>query len=365
MKKALAFMLAVMLILTSSAALAELKPWSRMKNFKVKTGDGSMFDLYKTLEEKDLVLIDLWFIDCIYCPPASASLQAIQDKYKDRVAFIALNPYDNAKDIKAYEEGRGLSIPCAKFGGAASWTDAYPTFVLVDKDGTVLCTAVGASNPYSAEAMLEWALSLTPEEKAEYKSKNLTFGWFDGDKLKQAADPTEVKQREAFVKSSYSAYNMKRDMSLEVSGESVSRIVIDTNADILQRIDMTGEYRIIPPYTPFTVTVKTEKGFKPAKAYMTVAVFDSPGAFTYNNNWSGFCGDIPFKDAKKDKNSYTFDLETPGGDAYFYFLESGEMINTIKDSVVGLHTFPSEAAAEAYLNAFTRLTGYELKWHVE
>ena len=365
MKRILAFTLAVMLILTCSAALADQAPWSRMKNFKVKTGDGSTLDLYKTLEEKDLVLLDLWYIDCGYCPPASASLQTIYDKYKDRVAFVALNPYDNAKDIKAYEEARGLTVPYAKFGGAARWTDWYPAFILIDKEGTVLCNMVGTSNPYEVEAMLEWALSLTPEEKAEYKSKNVLFGGFGGGKLEESADPVEVRQREAFVKSSYFAYNLKKDMSLEVSGESVSRIVIDTNADMLQRIEMTGEYRIIPPDTPFTVTVKTEKGFKPAKAYMTVAMFESPGAFTYNNSWSGFCADIPFKDAKKDKNDYTFELTTPYDSAYFYFLESGDMVNITKDSIVGLHTFPSEAAAEAYLNACTRLTGYEFKWHVE
>ena len=236
---------------------------------------------------------------------------------------------------------------------------------MIDKEGTVLCNIIGTDDPYEVEAMLEWGLSLTPEEKEEWIARNTSWGAFSGKKYREAADPIEIKQREAFIKAADHAYNLKKDMSLEVTGESVSRIVIDTNHDILQNIEMTGEFYIIPSHTPFTVTVKTGKGFKPAKAYMTVATFNSVGAFAYNNSWSGFCKDIPFKEAKKEKSNYIFDLETPSDDAYFYFLESGYPGGTTYDSMVGLHTFPSEKSAENYLKKCSETFGYEFQWHVE
>lgn len=365
MKKICAIILAVIMIMICLTASAELNPWTQMKNFKVKTIDGSTFDLYKTLEEKELVLLDLWYIDCIFCPPASASIQTVYEKYKDRVGFLCVNPFDNQNNIKQFEEARGFTVPCAKFGGGAKWTNGYPTFIMIDKEGTVLCNIIGTDDPYEVEAMLEWGLSLTPEEKEEWIARNTSWGAFSGKKYREAADPIEIKQREAFIKAADHAYNLKKDMSLEVTGESVSRIVIDTNHDILQNIEMTGEFYIIPSHTPFTVTVKTGKGFKPAKAYMTVATFNSVGAFAYNNSWSGFCKDIPFKEAKKEKSNYIFDLETPSDDAYFYFLESGYPGGTTYDSMVGLHTFPSEKSAENYLKKCSETFGYEFQWHVE
>ena len=100
MKKICAIILAVIMIMICLTASAELNPWTQMKNFKVKTIDGSTFDLYKTLEEKELVLLDLWYIDCIFCPPASASIQTVYEKYKDRVGFLCVNPFDNQNNIK-------------------------------------------------------------------------------------------------------------------------------------------------------------------------------------------------------------------------------------------------------------------------
>ena len=54
MKKALCLVLAVVITMMCSSALAELPTWKILKDFKVKTMDGETFELYKTLEEKEL-----------------------------------------------------------------------------------------------------------------------------------------------------------------------------------------------------------------------------------------------------------------------------------------------------------------------
>lgn len=364
MKRIISIILVISLVLIGSVSFAEVKGWSTMKNFKVKLSDGSTFDLYKVLEEKDLVLIDLWYIDCIFCPAASASIQLVYDQYKDRVAFLSVNPYDNPNAIKLFEEARGFTIPYVKYGGGASWTQYYPWFLLIDKDATVIYSWNGTDDPYELEALLDWGLSLTQEKKEWYISENVIAG-ASGKEKKEAADPIEKKQRKAYVKGAFFAYNLKNDMSLDVAGESVSRIVFDTNLDILKFVELTGDFYIVPEGTPFSVTVKTEKGFKPGKAFMTAVNFSSAGAFAFNNGWGNVGEDVPFKKAKKEKNDYTFELVGEYANTFYYFLESGDLESVTKDSIVGLHTFSSKEEAEDYFNKCAEVFGYEFKWHVE
>ena len=361
-KLLLCFLLSLVLLVAVSAASAEVKPWSTMKNFKVKTLDGTVFELDKVLQEKELVVIDLWYIDCGFCPAASAALQLVQEEYQDRVAFLSVNPFDNAKAIQNYTEARGFTIPCARFGSGAKWTQWYPCYLIIDRDKTVLASLVGGCESLpSARKMLDELLAVTPEQKAEYKEANMDWDFYT---YSEASTPEE-KRAQAFINAAYYAYNLNHDMSLEVTGESVSRIVIDTDYEALRRIELTGEFYVIPSQAPFTVRVKTEKGFKPAKAFMTTAHFDSAGAWAFNRNWSGLGSDIPFKDAKKEKNDYLFELTATDRDMAYYFFESGYAADLTKDSLVGVHVFPTLKQAEEYLNSCSEKFGYSFTWHVE
>ena len=58
MKKVICLVIGMMLVLSCSLSHAEMKAWSTMKNFKVKTMEGQTFNLYQELETKELVLID-------------------------------------------------------------------------------------------------------------------------------------------------------------------------------------------------------------------------------------------------------------------------------------------------------------------
>ena len=349
MRRVLAILICLMLILSCSISCAEIKQWTTMKNFKVKTLDRSTFDLYQVLEEKELVLIDLWYIDCIWCPAASASVQLNYEKYKDQVGFLSINPYDNPNAIKLFEESRGFTFPCAKYTGGANWTQWYPWFILIDKEGRILFSDTGYGTPSAVEELLEWGLSLTPEKKEHYAEINLHFNTSGGKKAKTP----EEKQKMAYVNGAMYAYNMKKDMSLEIAGEDVKTIVVDNNIETLQTNEMCGEFFIVPEGTGFSVTVVTEKGFKPGKAYL----WDANNGYNNDKQY--------FSKAKREKNKYTFEFKSEEYHNEIYIFESGEWGDIVKDGMMGIRVFDSEASAADYFTECSNKYGYEFKWHIE
>ena len=71
------------------------------------------------------------------------------------------------------------------------------------------------------------------------------------------------------------------------------------------------------------------------------------------------------KDAKKEKNDYLFELTATDRDMAYYFFESGYAADLTKDSLVGVHVFPTLKQAEEYLNSCSEKFGYSFTWHVE
>ena len=121
-----------------------------LMDFTALTIDGGSFTLSEALQEKDLVIINLW---ATWCPPCAMEfpyLQTAYEQYKDQVAVIALSldPSDTPEMLKAYAEEKGLTFPVGSDSGiglADYFQVMYiPTTVAVDRYGRVVLAEAGA-----------------------------------------------------------------------------------------------------------------------------------------------------------------------------------------------------------------------------
>ena len=341
MKKTFCLILVIVLALFCAVSHAEIKAWSTMKNFRVKTMDGQTFDLYQTLQSKELVLIDLWYVHCGSCAYAAGSLEMVYREYQDRVGFISINPYDNQKAVNLYTTARGLTYPCARYSSAKRWTQWYPWFILVGKNGQVLYSFSGSQSPGELRNLLDWGLSLTDADKAQMAATQTEFY------------PTGEADNKTWAKLNCYAYvyNMMNNMTLQVSGPDVRRIVVDDNLRILQCNDHVGEFYIAPRGTTLQVTVTTDKNVNPRKAYMC-SLYDWE-----NKN--------PFSKAKSGKNQYTFQIVTETSPDGRLFAASGDIGSITEDSQIGFMCFFSEEEAERYFSTQGAFYGCSFPWHVE
>ena len=130
-----------------------------LADFTAATADGGTFTLSEALQEKDLVLINLWATWCGPCVMEFPFMQQAYEQYSDRVGIIALSvdPGDTPENIAAFAEKLGLTFPMgndSETGLAEIFQVMYiPTTVLVDKAGNVLRLEVGTQP--SAEAFAQ------------------------------------------------------------------------------------------------------------------------------------------------------------------------------------------------------------------
>lgn len=341
MKKVICLVIGMMLVLSCSLSHAEMKAWSTMKNFKVKTMEGQTFNLYQELETKELVLIDLWYAECGVCTYTAGSLQMVYQEYEDRVGFISLNPFDSQKTVARYTQGRGLTFPCARYTSARSWAQWYPWFILVGKNGQVLYSNTGCTDPDAVRNLLDWGLSLSEADYQRLAAEGTEYYPTGSNDYKTQAELNCY----AFI------YNMMDNMSLEVNGPDVRRIVVDDNLKIVQCNTLCGEFYIAPRGTALEVTVTTDHSVNPGKAYMCNFLYFEDKTF--------------FKKAKNGKNRYTFEVVTDTSPDGRLFAASGDFGSTTLDSHIGFLCFFDESEAERYFCNLETQYGVSIPWHVE
>ena len=121
----------------------------KIKDFTVTTYDGQVIKLYETLEEKDMVLINLW---ATWCPPCRSEFPFMEEAYqlyKDDVEIIALScePSDSDEVLAEFVEEMGMSFPVGRdtVGIAKKFLAlSIPTSIVVDSEGIVRKIEVGA-----------------------------------------------------------------------------------------------------------------------------------------------------------------------------------------------------------------------------
>ena len=343
MKKMISVFLILILVSLCAVSCAELNLKKPIKNFQVKTLDGEKFDLYKTLEEKDLVLIDMWLIQCPPCIDEIASVQEkIYEEYKDRIGFIFINGIDSLKDIQLFYTSRGLSLPFARNGIVNSWTREFPVTLLVNKEHYAI-RIYNLDSPARIRYKLDKYLNMSNEEFKE-----------NAESAVRALGVPRVDDYETFLPISrcyYNAYNVKNDLSLTVECEGIKKIIVEDNLHIIQGNEDVGEFYIIPDETDhLKVTVHTLKGFKANKALMK-----SNTDFT----------ETPFSKATRNKNDYTFDIDVNGWAASYSFYTTPSLGYVSTDSHVGFYCFKSEDDAESYFSDRGEQYYCSFPWHIE
>lgn len=120
---------------------AQYKVGSTMGEFTAMDTDGNSHTLSQLLKEKKLVILNFWYVNCGPCKAEFPFFETAYQKYKDDVAILAFDPFDNESGIRALKAQMGLSFPMLKdnlglhqgFG-----VTAYPTTVFIGNNGKIL-----------------------------------------------------------------------------------------------------------------------------------------------------------------------------------------------------------------------------------
>lgn len=117
-------------------------------DFSVTTSDGKEYVLSQLLQEKEAVMINFWFMECVPCRAEFPHIQEAYEKYSDKVAVLALNPLDSDDaSIEAFRQENGYTFPMGKCD--PRWrqmvgTDAFPYTIVIDRYGNLSLTHLGA-----------------------------------------------------------------------------------------------------------------------------------------------------------------------------------------------------------------------------
>lgn len=136
------------------AALAQSPGYNlgdQIPDFTVTTWDGQTVSLYDLLQEKDMVLINVWATWCGPCRNEFPFMQQAYEQYADDVAIIALScePTDTDAVLADFVQSMGLTFHVARdtVGMAQKlYASAIPTTIVVDRYG-VICFRVEGSIP--------------------------------------------------------------------------------------------------------------------------------------------------------------------------------------------------------------------------
>ena len=102
-----------------------------------------------------IVLIDYWYMSCYYCVKSIPALTHLQEKYKDQIVVLGVNPYDESDKQK---EKLPAFIKRNNPGYQLAFIDAdvvdnykvhgFPTLYIIDKNGVIQESHVGYSDNY-------------------------------------------------------------------------------------------------------------------------------------------------------------------------------------------------------------------------
>lgn len=121
----------------------------KIDDFTITTYDGREVSLYKVLEEKDMVLLNLWATWCGPCGSEFPAMQQAYAQYQDKVEIIALSVHqpDTDEVLAEYAQEKGMTFCVTRDTvGLESRVrhSGIPTSVVVDRFGTICLIEVGA-----------------------------------------------------------------------------------------------------------------------------------------------------------------------------------------------------------------------------
>ena len=131
-----------------------------MLDFSVTGPDGTVYKFSELLEEKDVVILNFWYLQCEPCKSEFPGLQNAYEQYGDKVALLAMNPVnqDNA-EIEQFRKDNGYTFPmmaCDPLWEKAMQITAYPTTVVVDRFGYISLVHWGTMEEETFAAAMEY-----------------------------------------------------------------------------------------------------------------------------------------------------------------------------------------------------------------
>lgn len=116
------------------------------------TGDSISLDKI----EADLLLIDFWFMSCVPCLKSIPHLQELSDKYKSKgFKVVGINCHDIANKESVVKKLKKKGISYSNFFADKSILkqldiNAFPTFIIVDKNQKVIYTEGGIGKNFES-----------------------------------------------------------------------------------------------------------------------------------------------------------------------------------------------------------------------
>lgn len=118
-----------------------------MLDFALQAPDGSKIVLSELLKEKMAVVLNFWFLNCEPCKMEFPYLQEAYDQLGDKLAVLALNPYDgDDASVAAFKTNNGYTFPMLKCD--ERWKNMmqismFPTTLVIDRYGNICLIEAG------------------------------------------------------------------------------------------------------------------------------------------------------------------------------------------------------------------------------
>jgi len=148
--------------LTTKEALAEMnKPLKKMNpgdpfpEFKLTRLDGTTID--KQSLKGRYTLVNFYFAECGPCVKEVPELNALANSRND-INFVAVT-FDNPAESKRFVAATGFNwplLPDAQGVANGAGIKAYPSFVLLDRDGQVVDIALGDKLRANGATVATW-----------------------------------------------------------------------------------------------------------------------------------------------------------------------------------------------------------------
>ena len=143
---------------------------SLLPDFTADCLDGSVFRLAD--QRGKVVFLNLWATWCGPCVEELPRFQALQERYGEEIAVLAVHASPVTEDVSAFLAERGLTLPAAVDKDGAVWTlagggDALPRTLVLDREGRVIWNQIGSVTPEALEALYRRAAEAAPPASEE------------------------------------------------------------------------------------------------------------------------------------------------------------------------------------------------------
>lgn len=110
-------------------------------DFTVQLEDGTETTLYKLLDEKEVLVLNVFATWCGPCKTEFPEMEKVYQKYGDRMEILAVSASntDKLKDILNFKKEFGLSFPMGLTAESVSILNvlSYPTTYVIDRNGRI------------------------------------------------------------------------------------------------------------------------------------------------------------------------------------------------------------------------------------